>query len=163
MLTVAVQELGDASVLICRGRIVVGDPCSILRHAVLGQHHANMLVLDLARVDRIDAGGLGILMGLQRWARSGGIVFKLMNVTQEVEKVFELTGLQRAFGFCSVRDLFCLLHRAAFVSSGAADPRTDPAFIASHLRKEPPPPAVPPANPPSALPAYQPRAWLPPK
>ena len=153
MLTVAVQELGDASVIICRGRIVAGDACSILRHAVLGQRHANLLVLDLARVERIDAGGLGTLIRLREWAGSNAVVFKLMNVTQEVEKVLELTGLQRAFEFCSVRDLFCLLHRAAFVSSGAADHRTDPAFIASHLGKEPPPPATPPANPPSALPA----------
>ena len=153
MLTVAVQELGDASVVICRGRIVVGEGCSILRHAVLGQRRANLLVLDLARVERIDAGGLGTLIRLREWAGSNAIVFKLMNVTQEVEKVLELTSLQRAFEFCSVRDLFCLLHRAALVLSRAADRPTNPVFIASHLTKEPPPPATPPANPPSALPA----------
>src|SRR5258705_13347876 len=117
MLTVAVQELGDASVVICKGRIVAGDACSRLRHAVLGQRHTNrrhtrMLVLDLARVDRIDAGGLGTLLRLQEWAGSNAIVFKLMNVTQEAERVLELTGLQRAFEFCSVRDFSCLLHWA---------------------------------------------------
>lgn len=115
MLKVTVQELGDASVLRCQGRIVIGDACSILRKAVLSQRHTRAVVLDLARVDRIDAGGLGVLLGLREWARSGAIAFKLMNVTKKVEEILELTGLQRVFGFCSVRDIFCLLHRAASV------------------------------------------------
>jgi anti-sigma B factor antagonist len=121
MLTADVQELGDASVLRCQGRIVVGEACSILRSAALSQRHTRTLVLDLARVDRIDAGGLGVLLGLQEWARSGSIVFKLMNVTKKLEEVLELTRLQCVFEFCSVRDLFCLLHRAASASSCSGD------------------------------------------
>ena len=59
MFKVTVQELGDAGVFRCQGRIVIGDAYSTLRNAVLSQTHARMLVLDLAQVDRIDAGGLG--------------------------------------------------------------------------------------------------------
>src|ERR1700676_1436679 len=58
MLKITVQKLGDTSVLRCHGRIVAGDAGSILRKAVLSQRHARMLVIDLARVERIDAGGL---------------------------------------------------------------------------------------------------------
>jgi len=36
---------------------------SILHKAVLSQQHSKMLVIDLARVERIDAGGLGGVVG----------------------------------------------------------------------------------------------------
>ena len=91
MFKVTVQELGDASVFRCQGRIVIGDAYSTLRNAVLSQTHARMLVLDLAQVDRIDAGGLGVLLDVRAWARSSAIVFKLMNVTKKVEEILELT------------------------------------------------------------------------
>jgi len=80
-----------------------------------------MVVIDLARVERIDAGGLGILLGLRESARSRAIMFKLMNATKWVEEILELTHLQTVFEFCSVRELFCLLHRAAFMPSCSAD------------------------------------------
>jgi hypothetical protein len=50
-----------------------------------------------------------------------------MNATKRVEEILELTRLQRVFEFCSVRELFCLLHRAASMSSCSADQsdRTD--------------------------------------
>jgi hypothetical protein len=50
MLKVTVQELGDASVSRCQGRIVIGDADSTFCNAVLSQTHARMLVLDLAQV-----------------------------------------------------------------------------------------------------------------
>jgi len=121
MLKITVQKLGDTSVVRCHGRIVAGDDGSILRNAVLSQRHTTMLVIDLARVERIDAGGLGILLGLRDSARSRAIMFKLMNATKRVEEILELTHLQSVFAFCSVRELFCLLHRAASMPSCSAD------------------------------------------
>jgi anti-sigma B factor antagonist len=106
MLKITVQKLGDTSVLRCHGRIVAGDAGSILRNAVLSQRHSRMLVIDLARVERIDAGGLGVLLSLRELARSSAITFKLMNATKRVEEILELTHLQRVFEFCSVRELF---------------------------------------------------------
>jgi anti-anti-sigma factor len=117
MFTVTVQELGDASVLCCEGRIVIGDAYSTLCNAVRSQGQTKMLILDLARVDRIDAGGLGVLLSVREWARSGAVGFKLMNVTRNVERILELTNLERVFEFCSVRDLLCLLHRASSMKS----------------------------------------------
>lgn len=121
MLKITVQKLGDTSVFRCHGRIVAGDAGSILRNAVLSQRHSRMLVIDLARVERIDAGGLGVLLSLRESARSSAIMFKLMNATKKVEEILELTHLERVFEFCSVRELFCLLHRAASLPSCSAD------------------------------------------
>jgi anti-sigma B factor antagonist len=121
MLKITVQKLGDTSVLRCHGRIVAGDAGSILRNALLSQRDSRMLVIDLAQVDRVDAGGLGILLGLRESARSLAITFKLMNATKRVEEILEMTHLQSVFEFCSVRELFCLLHRAASMPSCSAD------------------------------------------
>jgi len=121
MLKITVQKLGDVSVLRCRGRIVAGGAGSTLRNAVLSQPYIRILVIDLARVERIDAGGLGILLGLRESARSRAIVFKLMNATKRVEEILEVTHLHSVFEFCSVQELFCLLHRAASMPSCSAD------------------------------------------
>jgi anti-sigma B factor antagonist len=121
MLKITVQKLGDIHVLRCHGRIVAGDAGSILRNAVLSPRHTGMLVIDLARVERSDAGGLGVLLGLREAASSRAITFKLMNATKRVEEILELTHLQSVFEFCSVWELLCLLHRAASMPSSSDD------------------------------------------
>jgi anti-anti-sigma factor len=113
MLYATIQQLGDASVLRCRGRIVAGEAYAVLRDAAMSQGCARLLVLDLAEVDRIDAGGLGVLLGVRQWARENAIRFKLMNLVNGLEQLFELTALDRVFEFCSVRDSLCLLYRSA--------------------------------------------------
>ena len=110
MLNAIAQKLGDSTVLRCQGRIVIGDAYAILRNAVLRQTHTRILILDLAQVDRIDAGGLGVLLGLREWAYSHAIRFQLMNVMNQVEHVLELTKLDCVFEFCSVEDMLHLLN-----------------------------------------------------
>jgi anti-anti-sigma factor len=113
MLNTTVQKFGDGTVLRCQGRIVTGNAYAILRNAVLSQTCTRMLVLDLAQVDRIDAGGLGVLLDLRQWAYSHAIRLRLMNVMNQVEQVLQVTQLEGVFEFCSVRDMFCLLHAEA--------------------------------------------------
>jgi anti-anti-sigma factor len=122
MLNATVQKLGDSTVLRCQGRIVIGDAYRILRSAVLRQTHTRTLVLDLAQVDRIDAGGLGVLLGVREWAYSHAIRFRLMNVMNQVELVLELTKLDRIFEFCSVEDMFDLLHATGARAQWSDDP-----------------------------------------
>src|SRR5579864_7059793 len=121
MLNATAQKLGDSTVLRCQGRIVIGDAYAILRNVVHRQTHTRTLILDLARVDRIDAGGLGVLLGLREWACSHAIRFQLMNVTNQVEHVLELTKLDRVLEFCSVEDMLQLLHFAAAIAPRSVD------------------------------------------
>ena len=130
MLSVSVQQLGDASVLSCEGRIMTGDAYSSLRDAVLSQTK-RIVFLDVARVGRIDAAGLGVLLGLREWAGARAIRFKLMNVTKNVGEILELTNLERVFEFCSVLDLLCLLHRAASLRSWRPEQRIPTHMSAS--------------------------------
>ena len=110
MLNVTVQNLGDASVLHCRGRILFGN--ANLYNAALSQKSADMLVLDLAQVDGIDAGGLGVLLELRSWTSAHGIQLRLLNVRRSVQRVLESTRLNLIFEVCSVPEMFHLLARA---------------------------------------------------
>ena len=121
MLNTTAQKLGDSTVLRCQGRIVIGDAYSILRIAVLRQTRSRRLIIDLAQVDRIDAGGLGVLLGLREWAYSHSIRFQLMNVMNQVQLVLELTKLNRVFQFCSVEDMFALLHPKEAIAEWSHD------------------------------------------
>ena len=121
MLNATAQKLGDSTVLRCQGRIVTGDAYAILRNAVLRQTHTRTLILDLAQVNCIDAGGLGVLLGLREWAYSHAIRFQLMNVMNQVELVLELTKLDRIFEFFSVEDMFQLLHFAVAIAPRSVD------------------------------------------
>ncbi len=121
MLRVTIQQLGNTSVLRCEGRIVIGSTHSSLRNAVLSQREARKVFLDMARVERIDAGGLGVLLGLREWALAHAVCFKLMNVTKNVDQILELTNLQGAFEFCSVPDLLCLMYRTESSLSSPAE------------------------------------------
>ena len=121
MLNATAQKLADSTVLRCQGRIVIGDAYAILRNAVLRQTHTRTLILDLAQVDRIDAGGLGVLLDLREWACSHAIRFQLMNVTNQVEHVLELTKLDRVLEFCSVEDMLQLLHFAGAIAPRSVD------------------------------------------
>jgi anti-sigma B factor antagonist len=121
MLNATAQKLGDSTVLRCHGRIVTGNAYAILRSAVLRQTHTRTVILDLAQVDRVDAGGLGVLLGLREWAYSNAIRFQLMNVMKQVEHVLELTKLDCVFEFCSVEDMLQLLHFAAAIAPRPVD------------------------------------------
>jgi anti-anti-sigma factor len=128
MLRTTVQKLGNMTVLRCKGRIVIGEAHSILRVTVLKQTQPRLLVLDLAQVECIDAGGLGVLLGLREWAHTNAIRFRLMNLMKSVEQIFELTKLNRVFEFCSVRDL---LHCTSAMAPELVDP-SHPADSKDH-------------------------------
>lgn len=119
-LQATVQRLGDAAVIHLTGRLVRSEGCSHLRDVVLGQADAATIVINLAQLDRIDAWGLGVLLRLREVARSKRILFKLMNTVNQVERVLRLTRLDDVFEFCSLREQFCLMHRAAVVPTQAA-------------------------------------------
>jgi anti-anti-sigma factor len=97
MLNVHVENLGDVDVLHIQGRIVYGVATTTLREAVFARANTSAVVLDLAEVALIDAGGLGALLELRAWTQSKGIEFRLMNVRKLVQQVFEITRLDTVF------------------------------------------------------------------
>ena len=96
MLKVHAKRLGSVAVLCLQGRVVQGETAT-LRIAVRSQSEVSAVVLDLARVSTIDAGGLGVMLELREQTQSRGIDFKLMNVTKLVQKVLAITRLNSVF------------------------------------------------------------------
>lgn len=101
MLKVQAEKLGTVTILHFQGRIVNGIATTTLREAVFSQARASTVVLNLAQVDLIDAGGLGALLDLREWTQSKQIEFRLMNVTRLVQHVLEITSLDSVFEITS--------------------------------------------------------------
>ena len=72
-----------------------------------------LVVLDLAEVDAIDATGLGSFIFLKTLACVAGMEFKLMNVTQQVRELLNVTKLDSVFETWLPEDLEMRLNRAA--------------------------------------------------
>ena len=104
MLKVHVKNLGSVAILCLQGRIVNGETAT-LRDAVHSQSEVSAVVLDLARVSTVDAGGLGVMLELREQIESKGIAFKLMNVTNLVSRVLEITRLNSIFKVTSGAEL----------------------------------------------------------
>lgn len=96
MLSVHTTKLGNVAVLFVQGQIVRGETDALCR-TVLAQVDASAVVLDLAQVNTIDAGGLGVMLELRQHTQSRGIEFRLKNVTRLVRRVLEITNLNSVF------------------------------------------------------------------
>lgn len=101
MLKVFTRKFGDVAVLSVQGRIVVGNGIKTLREAVLRQTNVSTIILDLARVSTIDAGGLGAMLEILEQVQSNGTDFKLMNVRYLVSRLLAMTRLDSVFNIVS--------------------------------------------------------------
>jgi anti-anti-sigma factor len=122
MLKVHAKNLGNVAVLCLQGRIVNGET-EILRNAVHSLSETSAVILDLARVTTVDAGGLGVLLELRERTQAKGIPFELMNVTKRVSKVLEVARLDSVFQITSGVEFLSTVsrsQRAALAVRGTA-------------------------------------------
>jgi anti-anti-sigma factor len=96
MLGVMSENRGNTAILRCSGRIVAGLEAWTLYNTVISQQNKRVVVLDLTRVSRIDAGGLGVLVSLRRWARVAGVKLRVIP-SKAVEELLDLAGLRPLF------------------------------------------------------------------
>jgi anti-anti-sigma factor len=87
VLSITTEELGNDVILRCAGRIVRGEETRVLCTAV--SHAGRNIVLDLSKVDALDAAGIGALIALQ----AAGIYLQLMNPSSAIREVLRVTGL----------------------------------------------------------------------
>jgi anti-anti-sigma factor len=111
MLKVHATKLGTVAVLCLQGQIVNGET-EILRNAVQSLSEVSAVILDLALVTTVDAGGLGVMLALREQAESRGIRFELMNVTKQIGRVFEITRLDSVFRITSGVEFFPAVSRS---------------------------------------------------
>ena len=103
------------AVLQCAGRIVRAQALCLLEDAVTRLSRLRVIVLDLSKVEMLDASGLGVLVFLHNWAGANGVQLKLVNPSKLVREMLELTGLTSVLHISSVDDviqIFCNVDRA---------------------------------------------------
>jgi anti-anti-sigma factor len=105
------KTLGTVAVLCLQGQIVNGET-ETLRNAVHSQSEVSAVVLDLARVTTVDAGGLGVMLELREEAQSRGIRFELTNVSKQIGRVFEITRLNSVFQITAGVEFFPAVSRS---------------------------------------------------
>ncbi|HEY6232967.1 MAG TPA: STAS domain-containing protein [Pyrinomonadaceae bacterium] len=96
MLNLKVKKLGTVVVLSLQGKIVNGET-EILNDAMSAFSEISAVKLDLARVNAVDARGLGVMLELREQAQARGIRFELMNVSTQVSRILKIARLDSVF------------------------------------------------------------------
>jgi anti-anti-sigma regulatory factor len=91
MLKLTIERIGSAAIIHCQGRIVRSEAAFRLRDAVTRQRDARVILLDLAGVEALEGGGLGMLLILQFWTRDHGIQFKVCDPPAVIRMTLERT------------------------------------------------------------------------
>jgi len=109
MLSVHIENIGEIAVIECEGRIVRSEAAFKLREAVTSQKHVRIIVLDLSGVSAIEAGGLGMLVSLQRWAQENDVRLKLFNPHQSVRDRLERANSIGQFDIATLDEMMAIL------------------------------------------------------
>jgi anti-sigma B factor antagonist len=96
---IANREIDHVTILDIEGRIVLGNETETLRSAVrdLIAKEKKKIVLNLAGVHYIDSSGVGELVASFTAVRNSGGELKLLNLTQKVQDVLNVTKLYTVF------------------------------------------------------------------
>ncbi|HXM98031.1 MAG TPA: STAS domain-containing protein [Candidatus Dormibacteraeota bacterium] len=98
-MTTTTRQSGNVTIVDIKGRIVMGAESASLRDAIvdlLNKGHLQIL-FNLAGVDFIDSMGLGALVGASVSVRKQGGELKLLNVSNKVTDVMQITKLYTVF------------------------------------------------------------------
>jgi anti-anti-sigma factor len=104
-----VECLQDVAVVNCSGRMVRGAALDQFRRRIEQLGRIRVLVLDVSEVEQIDAGGLGTLLLVRRWAMQRGAKMKLVNPPEFFHSMLEATHLTSVFEISSLKEAICIL------------------------------------------------------
>jgi anti-sigma B factor antagonist len=97
--TTSTREVGDVTIVDVSGRIELGEESAAVRDLVsdlLSKGHKKIL-LNLGQVNYIDSSGLGMLVSSFTSARKQGGELKLLNLTNKVSDLMQITKLYTVF------------------------------------------------------------------
>ena len=104
-----VECLQDVAIVNCSGRMVRGVALDEFRRRIERLERVRMLVLDVSEVDHLDAGGLGTLLLVRRWAMRNSVRMKLVNPPVFFRSLLEATHLTSLFEISSLKEAICIL------------------------------------------------------
>ena len=94
-----IRQANGVAIVDCRGRIVLGEECVVLRDTVreLLSNGQTKILLNLGDINYIDSSGIGELVSaFSAVCRESGAI-KLLNLTEKVDDVFQITKLYDVF------------------------------------------------------------------
>ncbi len=99
----------DVAVVNCSGRMVRGAALDQFRRRIEQLERVRVLVLDVSEVEQLDAGGLGTLLLVRRWAAQKNAKLKLVNPPVFFRRMLEATHLTSVFEISSLKEAICIL------------------------------------------------------
>lgn len=98
-MTTSTRQAGDVTIVDITGRIALGQESAAVRNLImdlLSQGHTKIL-LNMAGVDYVDSSGLGMLVSSMTSVRKAGGEIKLVNLSDKVDDLMEVTRLYTVF------------------------------------------------------------------
>ncbi len=108
-LKIQVECVQDVAVVNCSGRMVRGSALDEFRRRIEQLERVRVLVLDVSEVAQLDAGGLGTLLLVRRWAMKKSAKLKLVNPPVFFRRMLEATHLTSVFEISSMKEAICIL------------------------------------------------------
>jgi anti-anti-sigma factor len=99
----------DVAVVNCSGRMVRGSALDEFRRRIEQLERVRVLVLDVSEVAQLDAGGLGTLLLVRRWAMQKSGKMKLVSPPVFFRRMLEVTHLAAVFEISSMKEAICIL------------------------------------------------------
>jgi len=98
-LTINQRQVGPVTILDLHGDIGLGAASQMLRRTIrdLMEGGSTKIVLNFSRVDWMDSAGVGELAGAYLPMKTKGGEIKFLNPTKHVQRVLQLTQLDRVF------------------------------------------------------------------
>lgn len=93
------RQVGDVTVVDLHGKITLGEESATVRDLVanlLSEGHVKIL-LNMSGVEYIDSSGLGMLVSSVASVRKTGGEMKLVNLSEKVDDLMEITRLYTVF------------------------------------------------------------------
>jgi len=104
-----VEWLQDVAVVNCSGRMVRGAALDQFRRRIEQLGRIRVLVLDVTEVSQLDAGGLGTLLLVKRWATQNAAKMKLVNPPVFFRRMLDATCLTAVFEISSLKEAISIL------------------------------------------------------
>jgi anti-anti-sigma factor len=104
-----IECLQDVAVVNCSGRMVRGAALDQFRRRIEQLERVRVLVLDVSEVNHLDAGGLGTLLLVRRWAIQKDTRMKLVNPPVFFRRMLEATHLNSVFEISSLKEAISIL------------------------------------------------------
>ena len=97
--TTIVRQVGDVAIVDITGNIVFGEESAALHEVVCGllKKGQKQILLNLGGVNHIDSMGMGALVGASTSVRKQGGELKLLNLTNKVTDIMQITKLYTVF------------------------------------------------------------------